>query len=60
MGFVARREAEAHHLLVDDVPVMRMSNREGLVDPGMKGVPLELAHPRRDLDGMGRERTGPL
>ena len=26
----------------------------------MKGVPLELAYPCRDLDGMAHERTGPL
>ena len=50
----------AHRLQIDDVPIMRMSNHEGLIDLGAKGIPLELAHPRCDLDGMGRERTGPL
>ena len=30
------------------------------MDPGAKGVPLELAHPRRDLNGTGREQTGPF
>jgi len=37
-----------------------MSNREGLIDPGAKGIRLELAHPRCDLDGTDREQTGPL
>ena len=60
MGFVARSEAEAHRLQVDDVHVMRMSNYKGLVDLGTKGVPFELAHPHHDLDGIGREQTGPL
>ena len=60
MGFVARREAEAHRLQVDAVPIMRMSNHEGLMDAGMKGIPLELAHPCYDLDDMGHEQTGPL
>ena len=50
----------AHRLQIDVVPIVRMSNHEGLIDPGMKDIPLELAHPRRDLDGMGRKRTGPL
>ena len=39
---------------------MRMSNNEGPIDPGVKGIPLELAHPSRDLDGTGHERAGPL
>ena len=39
---------------------MRMSNHEGLIDPGTKGSPQELAHPSYDLDGTGRERAGPL
>ena len=37
-----------------------MSNREGLINPSAKGIPLKLVHPHRDLDGTGRERTGPL
>ena len=39
---------------------MRTTNHEGLIDPGMKGIPLELMHLSRDLDGTGRERAGPL
>ena len=39
---------------------MRTSNHEGLINPGSKGIPLELAHPGRDLDGTDRERAGPL
>ena len=39
---------------------MRTSNREGLIDPDAKGIPLELAHPSHDLDGTGHERAGPL
>ena len=39
---------------------MRMSNHKGLIDPGAKGIPLELAHPSRDLNGTSRERAGPL
>ena len=39
---------------------MRMSNHEGLINPNAKGIPLELAHLSCDLDGMGRERAGPL
>ena len=39
---------------------MRMSNREGLINPGAKGIRLELAHPSHDLDGMSREQAGPL
>ena len=50
----------AHHLQIDVVPIVRMSNREGLIDLGAKGVPLELAYLRHDLDIMGREQTGPL
>ena len=30
------------------------------MDLGAKGVPLELAHPCRDIDGTGRKRAGPL
>jgi len=39
---------------------MSMSNREGLIDPGAKGIPLELAHLGRDLNGTSREHVGPL
>ena len=39
---------------------MRMSNHKGLIDPDVKGIPLELAHPSLDLDGMSHERAGPL
>ena len=60
IGFVARSEAEGHRLQVNAVRVMRTGNCKGLVDPGAKDVPLKLPHPRRDLDGTGRERTGPL
>ena len=37
-----------------------MSNREGLIDPSAKGIPLELAYPSQDLDGTSRKRAGPL
>ena len=60
MDFIARREAMAHCLQIDAIPIMRMSNHEGLIGPGAKGIPLELAHPSRDLDGMGHERASPL
>jgi len=43
MSFIARRKAMAHHLQVDVVPIMRMSNHEGLVDPSC------------DFNGMGHE-----
>ena len=39
---------------------MRMSNHEGLIDPGVKGIPLELAHLSRDPNGTSRERASPL
>ena len=39
---------------------MRTSNHKGLVDPDVKRIPLELAHPSYDLDGMSRERASPL
>ena len=45
----------AHRIQVDATNVMRMSNHEGLINPGMKGILLELAHPSRDLDGTGGE-----
>ena len=32
---------------------MRAGNIKGLGDPGVKGVVLKLAHPRRDIHGMG-------
>ena len=31
-----------------------------MIHPSAKGIPLELAHPSHDLDGMGHERAGPL
>ena len=39
---------------------MRTSNHEGLINPGVKGIPLKLAHSSHDLNGMGHERAGPL
>ena len=39
---------------------MRTSNHEGLIDLGAKGIPLGLAHPSCDLDGISHERAGPL
>ena len=39
---------------------MRTSNREGPIDVGAKGVPLELARWNLDLDGMSHERAGLL
>ena len=39
---------------------MRTSNREGLIDIGTKGIPLELVHPSCDLNSTGHERAGPL
>ena len=50
----------AHRLQIDVVPIMRTSNREGLIDPSAKGIPLELPHPSHDLDDMSHERAGPL
>ena len=50
----------AHCLQIDGVPIIRTSNREGLIDPGAKGIALELAHPSRDLDGTSYERASPL
>ena len=50
----------AHRLQIDDVPIMRMSNREGLIDPGAKGIPLELAHSGHDLDGLSHERAAAI
>ena len=60
MDFMTGRIAMAHHLQIDVVPIMRTSNREGLINPRAKGIPLELAHLSRDLDGMIREQAGPL
>ena len=60
MDFLTGRIAVACRLQIDVVPIMRMSNQEGLIDPGAKGIPLELAHPSHDLDGTGRERAGLL
>ena len=48
----------AHHLQVDLPIIMGTGNNEGLGDPGMKGVLLKLAHPRRDTCGANRERAG--
>ena len=50
----------ANRLQVDVVPIMRTSNRKGLIHPSAKGIPLELAHLSRDLDGTSHERAGPL
>ena len=60
MDFITGRVVVAHHLQIDVVPIMRMSNSEGLIDPDAKVIPLELAHPSHDLDDMSRERAGPL
>ena len=60
MDFILEHIAMAHRLQIDVVPIMRMSNREGLIDPIAKGIPLELAQLGHDLDGMSRERAGPL
>ena len=60
MDFITGHVAVAHRLQIDAVPIMRTSNREGLIDLGAKGIPLELAYPSRDLDGMGHERAGSL
>ena len=60
MDFIARHIAMAHRLQIDAVPIMRTINCEGLVDPGAKCFPLELAHLSCDLNGMGHERAGPL
>ena len=60
MDFITGRVALTHRLQIDDVPIMRMSNHKGLIDPDVKGIPLELAHPSRDLNSMGHERAGPL
>jgi len=35
----------AHRLQIDVVPIVRMSNHEGLINLDTKGIPLELAHP---------------
>ena len=59
-GFVARRKAKAHCLQVDTVGVVGAGDGEGLGDPRAKSFPLELAHPRRDIYGMGHKRAGPL
>jgi hypothetical protein len=60
MGLIARRKVVAHRLEVNVVPIMRMSNREGLIHPGTKGISLKLADPRYDLNDMGHERAAPL
>ena len=39
---------------------MRTGNSEGMGDPGVKGVLLNLAHPRRDTSGTSRKGAGPL
>ena len=39
---------------------MRAGDGEGLGDPRAKSFPLELAHPRCDIYGMGFKRAGPL
>ena len=50
----------AHYLQVDAVLVMRMSNHEELINPGAKGIPLDLVKLGHDLDSTGHERAGPL
>ena len=60
MDFITERVAMAHRLQIDAIPIMRTSNCKGLIDPDAKGIPLELAHLRCDLNGMGYERTAPL
>ena len=55
MDFITERVAVAHRLQINVVPIMRMSNREGLIDPGAEGIPLKLAHPSHDLDGTSYE-----
>ena len=50
----------AHHIQINVVPIMRMSNRKGLIDLNTKGTPFKLAHPSHDLDGTSHERAGPL
>ena len=50
----------AHYLQVDLPIIMRMGNNKGLGDPGVKGVLLKLANPRRYACGMSRKGTGPL
>ena len=60
MDFITGRVAMAHRLQIDVVPIMRMSNHEGLIDPSKKGIPLKLAHLSHDLDGTSREQAGPL
>ena len=37
---------------------MGMGDNEGLGDPGVKGILLKLAHPRRDTRGTSRKRAG--
>ena len=60
MDFITGFVVVAHRLQIDAVPIMRMSNREGLIDLSTKGSPLELAHPSHDLDSMSREQDGHL
>ena len=55
--FIDRREALARYLQVDLPIIMGMGDSEGLDDPGVKGILLELAHPRHDTRGMSRERA---
>ena len=50
----------AHRIEIDVVIIMRASDGEGLGDPYAKSFLLQLAHPRRDICGMGHERAGPL
>ena len=53
--FIARCEAEAYYLQVNFLIIMRAGNSKGLGDPGMEGVLLKLAHPRRDIHDMSHE-----
>ena len=50
----------AHYLQVDLPIIMRTGNNEGLGDPGVKGVHLKLADPRRYTSSTSRKGTGPL
>ena len=60
MDFITGRVAMAHRLQIDVVPIIRMSNHEGLIDPDAEGTPLELAHLSHDLDGTSHKEAGPL
>ena len=52
---INRRKTMTHYLQVDLLIVMGMGDSKGLGDPGMEGVLLKLAHPRRDIHDMSHE-----